>query len=111
MSLQDLVMMLATLAGFGGVVALLVNIGKQTGIVKDGQAPMVSTGLNVLLLAGLYAIKVFKPDLNIEGLDAQAAQIAQIGVMILAFITQLKGAQFTHQTLRGVPLLGKSFSR
>ena len=111
MSLQDLVVMLGALAGFGGIVALVVNVGKQVGIVKDGQAPTVSTGLNILLLAGLYALKVFKPDLSVENLDAQAAQIAQIGMMVLAFIVQLKGAQFTHQTLRGVPLLGKSFSR
>lgn len=111
MEINALVLQLAALAGFGALVAALVNIGKQIGIVKDGQAPTYSTGLNLIGLVVLFALKVFAPEVSVEGLDATAAQVAQLLTVAFGLIVQLGGAQFAHGLLRGVPVVGKSFSK
>ena len=57
----------AALAGFGAVIALLVNIGKALGVVKDGQAQNFSLVLNLAGVAALVALRVFTPDLDVAG--------------------------------------------
>lgn len=110
MEINALVLQLAALAGFGALVAAIVNIGKQVGIVKDGQAPVFSTGINIIGLVVLFALKVFAPDVSVEGLDATAAQIAQFLTVAFGLFVQLGGARFAHDALRGVPVIGKSYS-
>ena len=73
MDIGTLVATLAALAGVGALIAVLVNIGKTAGLVKDGQATTYVAGLNLLALIGLFALKVFKPDFDIGGLDTPAA--------------------------------------
>lgn len=111
MSLETLVAELGTLAGFGALVALIVNVLKTFKLVSDGQAPVWSTGLNILLLAGLFALNVYRPDIDPGQYDPIAAQLAQLGAMLLALFTQLGGARIAHNLLRGIPVVGKSYSR
>lgn len=111
MEINALVLQLAALAGFGGLVAALVNIGKQIGLVQDGQAQIYSTGLNLAGLVALFALKVFAPAVSVEGLDSIAAQVAQFLTVAFGLFVQLGGARFAHDVLRGVPVIGKSYTK
>lgn len=110
MDINTLVAQLVALAGVGTLIAVLVNLGKQVGIVKDGQAPIASTALNLAALVGLFLLKVFKPETDPTQLDAVAAQVAQLLTLVFGLFVQLGGAKLGHELLKGVPVVGKSFS-
>ena len=81
------------------------------GIVKDDQAQNWSAGLNLLGLAGLLAAKVYAPQVDIAGMDAQVAQFVQVGLVVFGYVLQLLASKGAYVAIRGVPVLGKSFSK
>ena len=110
MDLPSLLAQFMALAGVGALVALVVNILKTAGVVKDGDAPTWATGLNLAGLALLFFLKVFAPAADIGHLDGLAATIAQIGVLVLGLLTQLLGSKLGHVAVRGTWVIGKSYS-
>lgn len=110
MELGNLVGQLGALVGVGALVAALVNIGKSAGLVKDGQAQVYSTGLNLVALVALFALKVWAPQIDVANLDATAGQIANAALVVFGLLVQLYGAKWAHGALTGVPGVGKSFS-
>src|SRR3990167_2247463 len=100
----------AALAGAGALIALVVNVLKYAGVVKDGQAVTYSLVLNTIGMVALIAIKVFRPDLYVAQLDGIAAQVAAAGVTLFGLFVQLYGSRLGHQAVAGIPVLGKSHS-
>ena len=97
--------------GAAAIIAVVINVGKSFGWLKDGQAQNASFVLNLLGLVALGALRVFKPEVSITELDAQAAQLANVLSVVVAYVVQLLGSKTTHLVLSGVPLFGKSFSK
>lgn len=114
--LNELVALFATLAGFGAFIALVVNILKKFGIVNDGNADLWAKGLN---LAGLVVVGVLflaVPD-ALPVVDKILGLLAELGGVVLPLLALVLGwpvmnrvSKFTHDNVRGVPLLGKSNS-
>lgn len=109
---QDLIVQFATLAGVAALIAALVNVAKTFGL-PDGKAPQVSAGLSLAAFVALAALKIFKPEINVEGLDQQAADLAALVLYVLGFVVQMGLPAKFHAFLAGgnVPVFGKSFSR
>lgn len=105
-SLEDLTAQLASLGGISAMITVAVNALKRAGIVKDGQAQNWSAGFNLLALAALLALGVFRPGEDLQQIDQTAGAFAQIGLVVLAFIGQLAVSQATHARLRGIPIAG-----
>jgi hypothetical protein len=99
-----------TLAGFAALVAVVINLMKAAGFIQDGQAQTWSAAFNLLGLAALLYLRVFQPQADITYLDTQAAQIANILLIVGGYIIQLGGSKLTHILLSGTPLIGKSFT-
>jgi hypothetical protein len=101
-----------SLVGVAGLVAILVNIGKVSKIVKDGTAGQWTAGLNLLCFIALVILGVFRPDIELNYIDGIAGQITAILVFILGFVIQVVGSKPIYELLKSaeVPLLGKSFS-
>jgi uncharacterized protein involved in response to NO len=115
MDITLIVSQLVSLIGVGALGAAIVNVLKAVGVVKDGQAGVWQTGLQVLALAGLFYLNVFRPDevaALLPQLDAFAAGLAQTLTMLAGLFVQIGGAQWAHGVLKrlGLPLLSKSFS-
>lgn len=108
MELNELLLQWSALAGFAALIALAINVLKAAGVVKDGDAPTWSAALNLAGLAGLLALRVYKPEIDVGGLDAQAAELAQVLTVIFGYVLQLLAAKATHIALRGAPLVGTS---
>lgn len=106
----DLVVQLTALAGFAALIAFVINLGKVVGFVKDGTAEKWSAGLNLVGLIILFSVKIFRPDLDIEGIDQTLLQVANIGTYILGFVLQLGVSKFSNYAVKGVPIIGKSYS-
>lgn len=110
-SVMEVAAQFAALAGVAGLVVILINVLKQMGVVKDGQAPVWSFVLNAVAFGLIVSIRVFKPDVDLVWLDANAAKIAQLLLYIAGLFFQVAIAKNEHDAIAGVPLIGKSFSR
>ena len=104
---------LMALGGFAALIAVVINVLKSFGVVKDGQAGTWATGFNLVGLIALFVTGIVAPDFQVTGLDANMAQIAEILTLVFAFITQNWISKGTHEVFASgsVPLLGTSYSR
>jgi hypothetical protein len=108
---NSFVMFFGSLAGAGALITCIVNICKTVGWVKDGQAPVYVVGFNLVGLVALFVVGVIRPDVNIQGLDTQAGQIAGILMLVFGFIWQNFASKFSHdKVLKGTPVIGASFT-
>lgn len=109
--IDALVSSLPGLAGVAALITLLVNVGKRFGLVKDGQAPTWSAGLNLLALIGLFIAQVTGYTNLIPIIDEQAGSLALALSAVLAFVFQLFASRIAHDNaLAGAPLIGTSHS-
>ena len=109
--LNSLVVFFGSLAGIGALIACLVNIGKTIGFIKDGEAPQYVILLNLLGMLVLFVIGLVKPAFNFQGLDAQAAQVATILMILFGLFWQIYSSKIVHDhILKGAPLIGTSFT-
>lgn len=109
--IDSLVFSLKNLVGVGALIAALVNIGKATGIIKDGQAGIWSAGANVIGLAGILFAQSAGYTTLLPALDAQAGELANVISVVFAYVFQLWISRKTHEAaLAGLPLVGKSHS-
>lgn len=77
MEWNALLVLFGSLGGVGALVAALVNVGKTVGLVKDGQAPTVSTGLNLVGLVVVFVLGVVAPE-KIAGVSQYAGQFSEV---------------------------------
>lgn len=107
--LVSLALQFGALAGAAALIAALVNVGKAFKIVPDGAAPTASLILNVIGLVVLLVFKVFKPTVDIAGLDQTAQSVAGFLIAGLGLATQLMTSRLVHDKgLKGEALLGTS---
>lgn len=111
MSLEQLIALVMSLGGVGSLIAILINIGKTLGWIKDGQASTYTTGAGLFVGVLLFIAGIIKPDLDIAGIDGVVGQVAQIFAMVFSLIWPMLSAKLTHFAVKGTPVLGKSFSR
>ena len=109
--LNSLVVFFGSLAGVGSFIAVLINIGKTVGLVKEGQAQAYSLGMNLAGLMILFVVGIVKPDVNIQGMDAQMGAVGSVLMIIFSFAWQLYSSKFAHDNiLKGTPIIGASFT-
>lgn len=99
-----------SLVGIAALITVLVNIGKSVGLVTDGEATRWVAGLNILGMVVLILLKIFQPQWAVLYLDSVAGVIAQVMIILSGFALQLVTSYLTHQSIRGVPVVGKSFT-
>ena len=111
MTFAQLLLIFGSLVGFPAAVALVVNVLKTIGVVKDDTSENWVAGLNVAGLAVLFGLKIFAPNFDVLGGDATLARIVEALQILVGLLVQLGVAKFTHQkVLKGLPIIGTSFS-
>lgn len=108
--MEDLLLQYGTLVGVSALIAFLINFLKSLGVIQDGQAQNWSAGLNLVALTGLLLLRVFAPDVDVSGLDAQIAQFVDVAIVVVGYLLQLLGSKTTHAIVKGTFLIGKSYS-
>ncbi len=108
--MDSLLAQYASLVGVAALIALLINVLKWFGVVTDGTAQTWSAGLNLLFLIGLFAVNLFAPEVDIAGLDARLAQLVEFAAVVWGYLLQLFGSKLAHELMKGVPIIGKSYS-
>ena len=100
-----------SLVGVAAGIAVLINICKVMGLVKDGQSQTWSVVLNLVAMGALIGLKIFVPDMSIPEVDEKFLVVAQGLTILLGYIVQLGSSKVAYEgALKGVPLIGKSFS-
>lgn len=110
MEFQNLLAEWTALVGIAALIAVLINVLKLAGVVKDGTAQTWSAGLNLAGLVALFALRIFKPGLDLSEIDKHAAAFAEIAMVIIGYLTQLLSSKLAHLALRQVPVVGASFT-
>ena len=110
MAMEELLAQWAALVGIAALISVLINVLKLAGVVKDGDAPTWSAGLNLAGLVGLLLLKIFRPEIDLAAIDRQAAALAEVSIVLIGYITQLLSSKLTHLAIKQVPVIGASYS-
>lgn len=102
----------ASLVGAAKLNAVIVQVLKFVGLVKDATASQWTAGLNLLLFFVLVYFGVFQPQLAFEVLDGYAAQLSEIALFVFGFVVQMTGSKPTYDQLKAsrLPVLSYSYS-
>ena len=106
----------ASVVGMVGLVAfivLAVNLLKFVpGLVPDGAAPVWVKRILFIIALAVFGWTVIDPKaLTIfTGLDTVFGRLAEIGALVLGLIPAKLAAPHVHDVVRGVPLIGKSYT-
>lgn len=110
MTFEQLIATFASLGGVAALIAVLINIGKTIGWVKDGQAPTWSAGANLIGLIALFVLQATGHTDLVPGLDTQASELAAVLTAVFGYVWQLIVSINAHRALKGAAVIGKSFS-
>lgn len=100
---------IAALVGFPALVAALINLAKFVGL-PDGYATKLSTALWLLAFVGVsYLVFVGKIDLLAQ-IDLQLGALANFLLAFAAFAAEIGLTKLFHAFLRGVPVIGFSYT-
>ncbi len=103
--------MIAALVGVPALIAVVINVLKKVGVVKEGQGAVYSQRASAVIYLALYLLPVLGIDTSIESIDALAQNLSGIGASVLALIPIAhKVAGYWHDGVKGLPLIGKTLS-
>ena len=103
---DTLALLLAIALWFGGsrviaaVVALLVDVFKRFGLVKDGDAGKWSAAFNLIGLVGFAAYFMLNPAVPFSAVDETLKLVLDISLVVLAYVDQLDFSTLVH--MRGI---------
>lgn len=98
--------------GGAALIVVLISIGKMLGWVKDEHSQVAVNILNVLFALVIGVLAIFFPTVNIPGLDAFLQSLAGTLTAFLPLLAILIRwlAPYFYKAVRGVPLIGFSYS-
>lgn len=106
--MNELIAQFIGLMGVAALIAMLINLLKMVGVIKDGDAQKWSAGLNLAALIAFIVLRTFYPAIDIAGLDEAAQAVATIGAVVLTYLAQILGAGISYKIVRGLPGIGFS---
>lgn len=101
-----------TMGGFAALVAIVINIFKTIGVVKDGTSGTISAIANLIGLVGVFVLQNFVPNVSITLIDEHMTIVAQIMTSIFTYVYQYWISKTTHDALSAgnVPIIGTSLT-
>lgn len=110
--LEQAVQLFGVLVGVPFVIALVIDILKQFGVVDDGTAGKWSAVLNLIAILGLAVLLGFVPDLDVVSIDAKILELAKAVAIIVTYLIQLFGTKSAHRAyVHGLGIARFSFAK
>ena len=104
--LEEIMLLLAGLAGLGGLISVLVNLLKAIGVVKDGTSERWVQGFNLLAFVAVAIVYFTKIQVDWAQIDGWLSVLATF----IGFVVQLFGSKVTYVVTKGAPVIGFSYS-
>ena len=105
--LEDILRLLAGLAGLGGLISVLVNLLKAIGVIKDGTSERWVQGFNLVAFIAVAVVYFMKVQVDWAQIDGWLGVLATF----IGFVVQLFGSKVTYAVTRGAPVIGFSYSK
>ncbi len=110
--LEQALQLFGVLVGVPFVIALVIDILKQFGVVDDGTAGKWSAVLNLVVIIGLAVLLKFVPDLDVVSIDAKILELAKAVAIIVVYLIQLFGTKSAHRAyVNGLGIVRFSFAK
>lgn len=107
---ESILEFVTVLTGFAFLITFIINTLKVFNVVKDGTAHLWSAGANLILILVVYIFKLFRPEFDFQTIDPIANEIATVGTFILSYVVQLIASKGAHKVVKGLPVVGKTYS-
>lgn len=98
------------LGGFATLGSFLIGLFKKLGLIKDGQSAKWHTGVQVILFVLVAVVDIFGFNVDILQWDTIADTVASLGAVLLSILGMLGVGGFTYNKVKGVPVIGFSYS-
>jgi len=116
--LDSLYQQFLAFGGVGAAVALLIAVLKLPAIISKGKVVIIPDGwagnaaalANVVLFAVFVFGKIFYPDFDFIGLDADLVKYAEYGQVLLGLILQLLGSSGAYKVFKAAAPKAVSYS-
>lgn len=109
--LDAVLLIVEGLVGTFALIALLINVLKWAGVVKDGNAGQWSAAANLVVVVLVAVVYKLYPSFDFTGVDAQIGEFVNVVGVVMAYIIQLVGSKGTHAAMtRGLNITAFSNS-
>lgn len=95
--MDQAVQLFGVLVGAPFVIALVIDILKQFGVVDDGTAGKWSAVMNLVVIIGLSVLLKFAPNFDVVSVDAKMLELAKAAAIIVVYLIQLFGTKGAHR--------------
>jgi non-ribosomal peptide synthetase component E (peptide arylation enzyme) len=99
----------AALVGFPAILAAGINLLKVFGL-PDGAALKVVTYANILAFVAVFVLLSMGKMPVLALVDEELGKLAVFVISFTAFATEIGLTKIFHEALKGIPLIGKSYS-
>lgn len=103
---ENVFAILAGLAGLGGLISMLVNVGKALGWIKDGQGGTWFEVLNFIAFVVVGVLYFVEVEVDWSTVDS----FLEITASVIGLVLQIGFGKLTYKTVKGGPLIGFSYS-
>ena len=105
--LENILMIVAGLAGLGAFVSILINVLKKIGVIKDGNSEQWYQGISLFVFLAVAVVYFLK----VPVVWSDVNEWLKLLTFILGYVIQILGGQLTYRTIKGTPLLGFSYEK
>ena len=104
--LEEILKLIAGMAGLGAFTSMLINLLKAVGLVKDGQADKAFKIADLVVFVVVMVVYLVKVPVDWTQVD----QWLVLLTALLGYVVSVFSGEFTHDTIKGTPLIGYSYS-
>jgi uncharacterized membrane protein YczE len=95
--LEQAVQLFGVLIGVSFVIAFVIDVLKQFGVVDDGTAGKWSAVMNLVVILALAVLLKFMPNFDVISIDAKILELAKAVAIIVVYLMQLFGTKSAHR--------------
>ena len=104
--LDEILKLIAGMAGLGAFTSMLINLLKAVGLVKDGQSEQAFKIADLVIFVIVTVIYLTKAPVDWALVDEWLVLLTAL----LGYVVSVFSGKFTHDTIKGTPVIGYSYS-
>ena len=104
--LENILTIIAGMAGLGAFVSMLISLLKAVGLIKDGQADKAFKVADLAIFLTVTVVYLVRVPVD----WAQVNEWLVLLTALLGYVVSVFSGEFTYKTVKGTPLVGYSYS-